>query len=61
MEKIRQRFYYDKATFLKIFVCFLILGIFWVIPPIEPITKIGMRVIGSFISAVLLLSIVDTV
>lgn len=61
MEKIRQRFYYDKATFLKIFVCFLILGIFWVIPPIEPITKIEMRVIGSFISAVLLLSIVDTV
>ena len=33
---------------------------FFVLPPIEPLTEVGMRVVGVFIATVLLISLVDT-
>ena len=33
---------------------------FFVLPPIEPLTQVGMRVVGVFIATVLLISLVDT-
>jgi hypothetical protein len=51
----------DAKTLVKILCCFAIIIVFWVLPPLDPITQIGMRTIGVFIGTVLLLSVVDTV
>ncbi len=59
MEK--QTFTFEKSYVTKLLVCAAILILFWITPPVEPITQIGMRLIGVFISTVLLLSLVDTV
>ena len=48
-------------TLLKILISLLIVVVFWFAPAPEPLTQIGMRVIGVFIGTVLLLSLVDTV
>lgn len=46
---------------IKILVCLAIIAAFWVMPAPAPLTAGGMKVIGVFISTVLLLSTVDTV
>lgn len=46
---------------LNILLCTAIVIIFWYLPPVAPLTVIGMRVIGIFIATVILLSVVDTV
>lgn len=58
MEK--QIFKMNSGQLIKIILCFLFILIFWFIPPIGEITKIGIRTIGVFIGTILLLSIVDT-
>jgi len=50
----------DKSHLFKILACFAVFFVFWVIPPVAPITSSGMKLIGVFIGTVLLLSIVDT-
>lgn len=59
MEK--EIFKYNSKDLRKILFCFAIIAIFWILPPIEPITRSGMEVIGIFIGVVLLLSMVDIV
>ena len=59
MEK--EIFKYNSKDLRKIIFCFAVIAIFWILPPIEPITKSGMEVIGIFIGVVLLLSMVDIV
>jgi solute carrier family 13 (sodium-dependent dicarboxylate transporter), member 2/3/5 len=49
----------DKLV--KIIFSFAVMAIFWVLPPLAPITAMGMKVIGVFIGTVLLISLVDTV
>lgn len=57
----KEKFRYNSKDLKKIIFCLAIIVIFWMLPPIEPITKQGMEVIGIFIGAVLLLSMVDIV
>lgn len=59
MEKT-QKFYMDKATLIKTLACFAVILIFWFLPPLAPITVVGMRTIGVFLGTVLLLTLVDT-
>lgn len=39
---------------------FAIMAVFWLIPPLEPITEIGMRVVGGFLMMVYLWSTIGT-
>lgn len=55
------KFQMNKPTLLKTLLCFAVIVLFWFLPPVEPLTVIGMRVIGTFIGTVLMLSLVDTV
>lgn len=57
----KQRLTFEKSYVIKLLVCAAILTLFWIAPPVAPITEIGMRLIGVFISVILLLSLVDTV
>ena len=57
----KESFKWDIKYLVKTFICLLVIFIFWVLPPVEPITSMGMKVIGVFIGTVLLLSIVDTI
>ena len=57
----QQKFTVQPANLAKILVCLAIIAGFWIAPPVEPITAVGMRVIGIFIGIILLLSLVDTV
>jgi len=59
MEK--QRFQMGSSRLIKLLVCLAIFLIFWFLPPIAPLTQIGVRVIGTFITTILLLSLVDSV
>lgn len=52
---------FDKSKIVKTIFSFAVMLIFVLLPPIEPITAIGMDVLGVFIGTVLLLSLVDTV
>ena len=45
---------------LHLIVGFGIMVLFWLIPPIDPITPLGMRCVGAFLSMVYLWSAVDT-
>lgn len=45
---------------LHLIIGFGIMAIFWAIPPIDPITPLGMRCVGAFLSMVYLWSAVDT-
>ncbi len=56
-----ERFKWDIKYLVKTFICLLVIFVFWILPPVEPITTMGMKVIGVFIGTVLLLSIVDTI
>lgn len=57
----KESFRWDIKYLVKTFICLLVIFIFWILPPVEPITSMGMKVIGVFIGTVLLLSIVDTI
>ena len=57
----KQRFQMGSARLIKLLVCAAIWLIFWFLPPIEPLTQTGVRVIGTFITTILLLSLVDSV
>lgn len=57
----KQRLTFDGKMWAKIAVCAAIIIVFWIVPPVAPITAIGMKVIGVFIGVVLMLSLVDTV
>lgn len=59
MEK--QKLSMPTPKLIKILACLAIVAIFWVVPAPAPLTAGGMKVIGVFISTVLLLSTVDTV
>ena len=52
---------FDKSKIVKTIFSFSVMLIFVLLPPIAPITAIGMDVLGVFIGTVLLLSLVDTV
>ena len=56
-----QKFSMEKPKLIKIALCLLIVAIFWAMPAPAPMTTAGIRVIGVFISTVILLSAVDTV
>lgn len=51
----------ERPKLIKLLVCAAVFLLFWFLPPVAPLTQIGMRVIGSFITIVLALSLVDTV
>jgi di/tricarboxylate transporter len=55
------KFHMEKNKLTSIAACLAIVALFWFLPPVEPMTSIGMKVIGVFIATVLLLSLVDTV
>ena len=59
MEK--QRFQWDTSKLIISICCFAVMIIFWLLPAPEPLTPIGMKVIGVFIGTVVLLSAVNTV
>ena len=59
MEK--QRLSMPMPRLIKLLACAAIYLIFWFLPPVAPLTQVGMRVIGTFITVVLTLSLVDTV
>lgn len=56
----KQKFQFNKPDLIKTLLCFGIIVLFWLLPPLAPITKVGMRTIGVFIGTVLLLTLVDT-
>ena len=45
---------------VHVVIGFAIIALFWIMPPIEPITALGMRCVGAFIGMVYLWSAVDT-
>ncbi|SKC92337.1 SLC13 family permease [Maledivibacter halophilus] len=55
------KFCMEKTKLIQIIACLAIVILFWIVPPVEPMTTVGMKVIGVFIATVLLLSLVDTV
>ena len=57
----KQRFQMDSQRLIKILLCFAIVVIAWFLPAPEPMTTVGVKVIGVFIATVILLSTVDTV
>ena len=56
-----QKFQMDMKRLVIIACCLAVVLIFWFLPAPEPMTQIGVRVIGVFIVTVVLLSTVDTV
>lgn len=56
----KERITFDRKRTLVILGCFVVMAVFWVIPPIEPISVVGMRTLGVFLGTVLLLSLADT-
>ncbi|WP_010246139.1 SLC13 family permease [Peptoniphilus rhinitidis] len=61
MKGLQQKFYWNKKYILKTLLCLFVIFLFWILPPIDPITSMGTKVIGVFIGTVLMLSIVDTI
>ena len=57
----KQKFCMPKGKLIKLLFCAAIFLVFWFLPPAGLITQVGMRVIGTFITVVLALSLVDTV
>lgn len=51
----------EKGKLFKTLFSFAVMLLFVLLPPIEPITPMGMDVMGVFIGTVLLLSLVDTI
>ncbi len=54
-EKKKKDLYY-----LHTFIGLAVMAIFWFIPPIDPITPVGMKCVGTFLGMVYLWSTVDT-
>lgn len=50
----------NKAKLIKVICSFAAMGLLAALPPIAPLTEVGMRTIGVFVGTVLLLSLVDT-
>ncbi|MGL5436324.1 MAG: SLC13 family permease [Lachnospiraceae bacterium] len=50
----------DTKQLVKTLISFAVMVLFAVMPPIAPLTEMGMKVLGVFIGTVLLLSLVDT-
>lgn len=57
---LKQSVKIEKGKLFKTLLSFAAMLIFVLLPPIEPITPMGMDVLGVFIGTVLLLSLVDT-
>jgi len=51
----------ERGKLMKTIFSFAVMLVFVLLPPIAPITEMGMDVLGVFIGTVLLLSLVDTV
>ncbi|MGB4440285.1 MAG: SLC13 family permease [Sedimentibacter sp.] len=51
----------EKSKLMMTMLSFAVMLLFILLPPIEPITPMGMDVVGVFIGTVMLLSLVDTV
>lgn len=49
-----------SGTGIKTMFSFAVMGLLAIIPPVTPLSAIGMDVLGVFIGTVLLLSLVDT-
>ena len=49
-----------KSYYVHTVIGFAILAVFWLMPPVEPITEVGMRVVGVFIMMVYLWSTIGT-
>ena len=47
-------------SLLHIIIGFAIIAFFWIVPPFEPITELGMRCVGAFLGMVYLWSAADT-
>ena len=47
-------------SWIHLIIGLAVIIIFWTLPPIEPITKIGMRCVGTFLAMVYLWSTADT-
>lgn len=60
MTTMKQSIKIEKGKFFRTLFSFAVMLLFVLLPPIEPITPIGMDVLGVFIGTVLLLSLVDT-
>lgn len=58
---LKQSIKIEKGKLSKTIFSFAVMLLFALLPPIEPITPMGMDVLGVFIGTVLLLSLVDTV
>lgn len=58
---MNQKLYMNTKDLTKILLCFAVMLVFWFLPPLAPITVVGMRTIGVFIGTVLLLSICDPI
>jgi len=58
---MKQKLVMPKDRLIKMLVCLAVFLIFWFLPPVGQLTQIGVRVIGSFVTIVLMLSILDTV
>lgn len=56
-----ERFKIKTSLVVRMLVCLLILIMFWNVPAVAPISPIGMKVIGAFITTVLMLSLVDPI
>lgn len=52
---------FNKSKLISTIFCFAVMAVFWFLPPVAPITAMGMKVIGVFLGTVLLISLVDTV
>lgn len=50
----------DTRTYIHSFIGFAIMAIFWFMSPIEPITPVGMKVVGIFLGMVYLWSTVGS-
>lgn len=56
-----QSFKIERGKLARIILSFSVMLLFILLPPIAPITAVGMDVVGVFLGTVMLLSLVDTV
>lgn len=60
-ENVKSKFSMPTKKLVTILICLGIIVLFWFLPAPEPMTQIGMKVLGIFIGSVLMLSLVNTV
>ena len=49
------------AYYIKCLVCFTVMAIFCVLPPVGQITKIGMQILGIYLGTIMLWTLVDLI